>query len=286
MAALAQVSTEPLRAAVSNVALFVPKFLAFLAILLIGYFVAKAIAKVLDTVLERVGFDRAVERGGIRKMLAKSQYDASGILSKIVFYALMLIVLQMAFGVWGPNPVSDLITGVIAYLPRVFAAIVIVVIAAAIATAVREMIDVALGGLSYGKTLGNVAAIAIVGFGVFAALNQLQIAPEIVNGLFYAILAVVAGSAIIAIGGGGIQPMRQRWEQTLNTYDQEKQNIRTEVQNTSADDLKQRAQERKQQASGAGSDSSSSEDITIRPTSTTAGSTIELPQDQTTRRNL
>lgn len=43
--------------------------------------------------------------------------------------------------------------------------------------------------------------------------------------------------------------MRSRWENVLNEYDQEKDNVRTEVSNTSADDLKQRAQERKEQAS-------------------------------------
>jgi len=57
---------------------------------------------------------------------------------------------------------------------------------------------------------------------VFAALNQLQIAPTIVNGLFYAALAIVAGSAIIAIGLGGVEPMRQRWQRVLDRYDEEK----------------------------------------------------------------
>ena len=45
----------------------------------------------------------------------------------MVFYALFLIVLQMAFGVFGNNPISDLLEGVIAYLPRVIVAIVIIV---------------------------------------------------------------------------------------------------------------------------------------------------------------
>ena len=71
---------EPLQAAWMSIATFVPKFVGFLLILLIGWFVAKAIAKVLDKVLERVGFDRAVERGGVKKALSRSQYDASSIL--------------------------------------------------------------------------------------------------------------------------------------------------------------------------------------------------------------
>lgn len=212
-----------------KVATFVPKFVAFLAILVIGYFIAKAIAKIVDKVLERVGFDRAVERGGVGKALSRSKYDASDLVGKVVYYALFLIVLQIAFAVWGPNPVSRLIEGVIAYLPKVLAAMLIIVIATAIAAAVREIIQSALGGLSYGATLANVAGIAIIAVGVFAALDQLQIAPAIVTGLFYALLAIVAGSAIIAIGGGGIAPMRSRWERTLARYDEEKPKIQQQA---------------------------------------------------------
>ena len=47
-----------------------------------GYFVARVIAKAVDAVLERVGFDHAVERGGIKSALAKSKYDASDLLAK------------------------------------------------------------------------------------------------------------------------------------------------------------------------------------------------------------
>jgi hypothetical protein len=214
----------------SDVASFVPKFVGFLLILVIGYFIVKAIAKVLDTVLERVGFDRLTERGGIGRVMARTEYDPSDVLAKVAFWALFLIVLQMAFGVFGSNPVSDLIEGVIAYLPKVLAAILIVIITAAIAAAVREIIDASIGGLSYGRLVANGTAIAIVTVGVFAALNQLEIAPEIVNGLFYALLAVVAGSAIIAIGGGGVAPMRQRWEHVFQRWDAERPRLQQEMQ--------------------------------------------------------
>jgi hypothetical protein len=123
-----------------------------------------------------------------------------------------------------------MIHGVIAYLPKVIAAIVIIVVAAAIANVAKEMISSALGGLGYGEMLATIASIAIVTVGVFAALSQLEIAPAIINSLFYAILAVVAGSAIVAIGGGGVQPMRQRWQNALDRYDEEKPRFRQEVQ--------------------------------------------------------
>jgi hypothetical protein len=205
----------------TDVASFVPKLFGFLIILVLGWFVAKAIGKIADTALERVGFDEAVERGGIKQALSKSQYDASTILSKVIFYELFLLVLQMAFGVFGQNPVSDLLTGVIAYLPKVVAAIVIVVVASAIAAAAKGLIENSLGGLSYGRALANVTAGAIVAVSVFMALDQLQIAPAIVTGLFYGLLALIVGSGIIAIGFGGVQPMQARWERALNKIDEE-----------------------------------------------------------------
>ena len=237
----------------TDVASIVPKIFAFLAILVIGYFIAKAIAKIIDAALERVGFDKAVERGGIKKALERSKYDASSLLGKIAFYAVFLFVLQMAFGVFGQNPVSDLLTSVIAFLPKVFTAILIVVVAAAIAAAVKEIVEASLGGLSYGKMLANVASIAVITIGVFAALTQVEIAPAIVTGLFYAMLAIIAGSAIIAIGGGGIAPMRQQWEKALNKIEEEGPRVRDEAQGAT-DRIEARAKERAAQAKEAVSD--------------------------------
>jgi len=230
----------------TNIAEFVPKLFGFLLILLIGWFIVKAIAKIVDMLLERTKFDAAVQRGGVGRALARSKFDASDIIAKLIFWALFLLVLQMAFGVFGNNPISDLIKSVIAYIPKVIVAIIIIVIAAAIAAAVKEIIEAALGGLSYGRTLAIVASTAIVLVGVFAALDQLEIAPTIVTGLFYALLAIIVGSAIIAIGGGGIAPMRQRWENVLMKYDSEKPRLQQEMA-SAKDRVAERAEMRKQQ---------------------------------------
>jgi hypothetical protein len=238
--------TDGLERAWGNTAEFLPKFVGFLVILVIGYIVAKAIAKIVCAVLGRVGFDRAVERGGIKQALAKSNYDASTLVSKVVFYTVFLLALQMAFGVFGTNPVSDLLTSVVAYLPKVFAAILIVVVAAAIAAGVKEIVDASLGGLSYGRALSLAASATIVAIGLFAALNQLQIATPIVNGLFYAALAIIVGSSVIAIGGGGITPMRSQWEKALAKVEQEGPQMRREAQG-SRQRVEQRFEERKEQ---------------------------------------
>lgn len=252
--------------ALGDVAAFVPRLGAFLLVLVIGYFVAKALEKATDAVLERVGFDRLVERGGIKKALSRSKYDASSLLSRTVYYIVGLFVLQMAFGVFGPNPVSVLLTRVVAYLPNLFIAGLIVVVGAAIAAAVRDLVDAALGGLSYGKIVATVASGAIIFIAAFAALDQLNIAQNIVNGLFFAALAIVAGSAIVAIGGSGIGPMRVIWERGITRVQNEAPQMRAQSQGAT-DRIRQRAEERAQQARQMGQQGQQ------QPVGTGAGST-------------
>lgn len=205
----------------STVATFVPKLVAFLVVMIIGWFIAKAVAKIVDKVLEKVGFDRVVERGGIKKMLAKSKYDASSIISKLVYYAIILIALQIALGAFGPNPVSAMVMGVVAWLPRAAVAIIIVVIAGAIAKAVKDMVGSALGGLSYGKVLATIASVFIWGLGIIAALNQIGVATTVTMPVLITVLATVAGVLVVGVGGGLVRPMQQRWENWLGRAEQE-----------------------------------------------------------------
>src|SRR4051812_1010157 len=147
---------------------FVPKLLLAALILIVGYFVAKLISRGVDMVLERFGFNRLVERGGIKRALERTNFDASDIVSQILFYTLMPFVLELAFSAFGPNPVSLIITGIIAYLPNIFVALVIIVVAAAIAAGLKQLLLVALGTLSYGRVLANLSSIAVLVLGAFA----------------------------------------------------------------------------------------------------------------------
>ena len=218
--------TSALSTGLSTIADFVPKLVMFLLILLIGLFVAKAIGKALGALLEKAGFDRAVERGGIKSALEKSKFDASDIVAKIIHYTLMLFVLQLAFGVFGSNPISDLLTRVIAFLPSLVVAIIIVVIAASIAAAVKTLVEGTLGGLSYGKTLANVASAFILFLGVVAALNQVGVATTVTTPILIAILATIGGVIVVGAGGGLIKPMQHRWESYLSKAEDEAPRIR------------------------------------------------------------
>jgi Flp pilus assembly pilin Flp len=230
----------------TNVAKFVPKLFAFIVIVVIGYIVAKIVSKLITTILQKVGFDDLVERGGVKKALEKSKYDAAAILAKLVFYAIMLFVLSTGFGVFGTNPISGYLKAIIAYLPLVFVAIVILVVAAAIAAGAKGLIQNSLGGLSYGKMLANLASIAILAFGFIAALDELKIAANVVNAVMYAVLIAIVGVVIVAVGGGGVKTMSQRWEAIAQKYDEEKPKMQQQIR--SAPSLADQASQAKSMA--------------------------------------
>ncbi len=212
---------------------FVPRLILFLVILLIGWIVAKTLSKALAKLLAKIGFDRTVERGGLGR--ATGSATPSGLVALLLYYALLLLALQLAFGVFGDNPISDLIAQLVAYLPQIFIAIIIVVIAAAIAKAVKDIVGGALGGLPYGPMLATAASVLVLALGVIAALNQVGIATAVTNPLLYAILATVAGILIVGVGGGLIKPMAQRWEGWLDKAQAESQNIAQQAKGSSAE---------------------------------------------------
>ncbi|MFF5991809.1 mechanosensitive ion channel family protein [Prauserella flavalba] len=222
--------TESFNDALRAVITFLPKFVVFLVILVIGWLVAKALRKLVDVVLERLNFDRAVERGGIKRALARSKYDASGLIAALVYYAVLLIALQMAFGVFGPNPISAMLAGIVAWLPRAIVAIVIVVVAAAIANAVRDLVGSALGGLSYGNFVARLTQVFIIALGVIAALNQIGVATAVTTPVLVAVLATAGGILVVGMGGGMIRPMQQRWDRWLNRAEEEMPNARSQAQ--------------------------------------------------------
>jgi hypothetical protein len=208
----------------------VPKIIAFVLILLVGFLVARIIGRAVTKVLRRVGFERFVQRGAVRHAMARSTYDASQLAGKLAYYAAALLTLVLAFGVFGGNnAVSRMLAGVMAFIPKLAVAIIIVLITAAIAGWVKDIVSSALGGLPYGDLLGAVASGAILVTGIFMALSQLLIAPAIVTGLYYAVLAAIVGVTVVAVGGGGIAPMRARWERALTTVDAEGPRIKEQA---------------------------------------------------------
>jgi hypothetical protein len=199
----------------------IPKVLVFLLILVVGWIVAKVLARIVDMILRRVKFDHFVERGVVGQALARSHTDATTLICKIVYYAILLIALQMAFGVWGPNPISTMLNAIVGWLPKAIVAIIIIVIASAIAKVVKDLINGAIGGLSYGPFLASVASIIIIALGAIAALNQVGIANSVTEPVLLTVLFTCGAVVAIGVGGGLVKPMQDRWERMLSAAERE-----------------------------------------------------------------
>jgi Conserved TM helix len=199
----------------------IPKILLFLVILVIGWIVARVIMQAVVMLLRKVKFDKFAERGVVGNALNRSSYDASGLIGKIVYYMLLLVTLQLAFGVFGDNPVSTMLNAVVGWLPKAIVAIILIVVGSAIAKVVKDLITGAIGGLSYGRFVASLASIAIIAVFVIAALSQIGIAAAVTQPILITFLATLGAILAIGIGGGLIRPMQSRWERMLNAAEQE-----------------------------------------------------------------
>jgi hypothetical protein len=63
----------------------IPKILLFLVILVIGWLVARVLMQAVATLLRKLKFDNFAQRGIVGQALGKSNYDASGLIAKIIY---------------------------------------------------------------------------------------------------------------------------------------------------------------------------------------------------------
>ncbi|MDA0562990.1 hypothetical protein LG943_01365 [Streptomonospora sp. S1-112] len=204
------------------VATFVPRLAAFLVILILGWIIAKFVGRMVGKALAKVGLDRGLDRSGVGEYFQRSRYSASELCGKIVYYVGLLIVLQLAFSVFGPtNPITQLLNNVVSWIPLAIVALVIVVVAAMIAKAARDIVSSALAGLSYGRFLANAVGVFIMALGVIAALNQIGVATTVTQPVLIAVLATVGGILVVGVGGGLVRPMQDRWSNWLAAAERE-----------------------------------------------------------------
>src|SRR5947209_5764414 len=200
--------------ALNLVLTFIPKFIGFLVILLVGWIIASLVSRALTMLLRKIGFDRLSERIGLTRLEQQMgvRMDTAGVLGKIVFWFLFLVFLVPATDALGIPTVSAVLSGLVAYIPNVFVAILVLFLGTLAATFVADIVR----GVTATARIGNpsifagIARWAIIGFAALVALEQLQIAPALINELFGAIVAAAAIAFGLAFGLGG-QDAARRW---------------------------------------------------------------------------
>ncbi len=222
MAVLAQsnVSTfvdgveEGLTAAWTDVVAFAPRIIGAAVILLVGWLVAKMIRTAVTRIFTGVGVDKLLDRAGLSATLKDNGHTASSVMASIIYWMALLTVFLMAAEAMQIATLSVLLASLIAYLPLVIVAVVIIIVAAALGRFVGEMVA-PWAERQQVKWVATGAQVAIVFTGVIAALNTLNVAEDIVNALFYAVVGSTSVAFAIAFGVGGIKTGETIWRRVV-----------------------------------------------------------------------
>ena len=192
---------QPLQNALSTFLSFLPQLVGAIVILIIGYIVAKVLQAVVGRVLQGIGFDGWMEKGGIKQFFDRAQtnYTPATIIGMLVFWFVFIIALTMAAEALGIPQVSAVLGQLIAFIPSIIAAILILILAALLANFVSGIVRGATGS----NVLASVAQYAIIVYAAFAALTQLGIVVQLTANTFLILLGGVALAAALAFGIGG-----------------------------------------------------------------------------------
>ena len=201
-----------------DVITFVPKFIGALVILFVGWLLARIIYRGASRLLQGMGLDRLLERAGLGERIKAAEITAADLVARAIYWFLLLVVLLLAAQTLEVDHLSSLLSALISYLPLVVVAIIIVIVASAIGAFLAEVSTPWSRDHSI-RWLPEVARWMVIGFGALAALNTLNIAEEIVNTLFIAVVSTVGISIAIAFGVGGIPVARKWWEKILPDRD-------------------------------------------------------------------
>jgi hypothetical protein len=188
----------------SNIVAFLPSLFGAILILLVGLIVAKLLEKGTDALLEKLHFDEALDRGGVNRALARAgtRLDPSSLVARLVFWTVALIAILMASNALGLTAISNMFQALIAYIPNVIVAVLIVILGMVLGEFVKDIIAATMGGVSGFSVLGKAAKAAIVTLALFMALDQLNVAPDIVRTAFTLLLGAAALAAGLAFGLG------------------------------------------------------------------------------------
>ena len=200
--------------ALNMILTFIPKLIGFLVILIVGLIIAALVAKAVTFLLRKVGFDRMSDRIGLTGFEQRMgvRMDTAGVLGKIVYWFIVLIFLVPAADALGVPAVSNVLNQLVAYIPNVFVAILVLFLGALAGTVVADLVRGAVASANIGNPniFAMIARWAIIAFAALVALEQLKITPDLINELFGAVVLALAIAFGLAFGLGG-QEAARRW---------------------------------------------------------------------------
>ncbi len=189
--------SQPANDIVASIFAIIPSVLAAIVIIAAGVFIAKLVAKLLESLLAGVGADSLLEKvtGSSNKKLSLSK-----IISEVVKYVLVVIFLVQGINVLNLPVLTAIGSAVIGYLPAVLTAVIILAIGMFAANTAEAAI---VKKFPNAKASALVAKVVIYVFVAFVCLSQLGVAITIVETTFVVAVAAIAVAFAVAFGIGG-----------------------------------------------------------------------------------
>jgi hypothetical protein len=198
---------EPVRASLVQLGEFLPKLLLAIIILVAGWLLAKLIKVVVVKGLQAVNFQVLTDKAGIDGFLQQGgiKTGMAGILGALVYWLIILVTLVIAFNGLGLTYVTDLVSRVALFIPKVIVAVVILAVGLYFARFIAQTVS-AYGknvGLEDAELLGRISQYAIMVFVVLTALDQVDVVTDIIRQAFLILLSGTALALALAFGIGG-----------------------------------------------------------------------------------
>jgi Conserved TM helix len=191
----------------------IPKIIGFLVIVVIGWIISGLLATAVASLLRALRFDDLAERSGFGGFVRQTgvRADPSGLVADLAKWFVRLIVLVVAFDALGLPAVSQVLQQLLLWLPNLVVALVILVVAGLAANALHGLVRGATAQAGFGSPdlLANIARVAVWGFAIVVAVNQVGVAQTLVNTLFTAIVGALALALGLAFGLGGRETAQQ-----------------------------------------------------------------------------
>lgn len=202
-----EILVSPLQSAWIGVITFLPKLIAALIVLIVGWIIAVAVGKLVTRILKFLWIDQLLEKLNIKEAVEKSglKFDVSKFVGWLVKWFLIIIVLVTTANILGLTEVTILLNRILFYIPNVVVAVVILFFGILFGTWAYKLVRNAAKAakLVSADFLAGVAKWSIIVFCFLAALTQLQIAPRLIQTLFTGFVAMLAIAGGLAFGLGG-----------------------------------------------------------------------------------
>jgi len=212
------VMLEPLRALLQQIGAFAPRLLAALGVLLVGWLIAKAVRFGVVKALRAFNFHVLTQRAGIDNFLQQggTQKDATDLFGMILYWLVILAALIVASNGLGLANVTELLTRVALFLPKLLVALLLLIIGSYFGRFIGQAITTYLrnDGISDAELLGHAVQYAIVAFVILLAFDHLDIGGGLIQNTFLILLTGVVLALALSFGLGGrdrAADLLERW---------------------------------------------------------------------------